>query len=124
MLSYYLPRLYHQYKIAHLCQLGPLMLPSSFYKRSAMHFVGLKARNDGEGCHYGRSPIFPFNDNDQPGLRHNCFDRGIIYDLKKYICRHQDVVSYDFCEVISFGIFVSFNILPRESFEIIFQPSN
>jgi hypothetical protein len=35
-----------------------------------------------EICHYGRAPIFPFNDVNQPGLRHDCFDRSLFYVLE------------------------------------------
>jgi hypothetical protein len=48
----------------------------------------------------------------------------IFYDLKKYIYRHQGVVGRGFHQVISLDVFVAFNVLHRESLEMILRPSD
>jgi hypothetical protein len=60
--------------------------------------------------YYQSSLIFPFDDVDNPGLRQNCFDRGIIKHLKKYVGRHWSVAGCGFHQLISFGILGTLNI--------------
>jgi hypothetical protein len=77
-----------------------------------------------EVSHYRSSPIFPFDDVDDPGLRWDCFDRCIFEHLKKYVGGHRGVAGCSFGEFISFIICVSFDVLYCEFFEIILYFSN
>jgi hypothetical protein len=72
-----------------------------------------------EACHYRSSPIFPFDDVDDPGLRWDCFDQCIFEQFEKYVGWHRGVASCNFGQFVSFAIFVLLNVLYCESFEII-----
>jgi hypothetical protein len=72
--------------------------------------------------YYVHSPIFPLCDVDQPGLRLNCFDRGIF--------QYMENTSTDIGVVWTAAIARSttsvffFNVLYSEIFEVIFHPSD
>jgi hypothetical protein len=74
--------------------------------------------------HYQSSPTFPFDDVDNPGLRQDCFDRGIFKQLKKYVGRHQSVAGCGFQQLISFCILGPLNIFYSESFDVILYSSD
>jgi hypothetical protein len=42
---------------------------------------------------------------------------------KKYFCEHWRVTGYSLCQEIGLGVFVPFNILYSETFDVIFHPA-
>jgi hypothetical protein len=77
-----------------------------------------------EVSHYRSSPIFPFDDVDDPGLRWGCLDRCIFEHLKKIHQRALGCCVLQPWQVIRFTIFVSLDVLYCESFEIILHSSD
>jgi hypothetical protein len=77
-----------------------------------------------EVSHYRSSPVFPFDDVDDPRLRWDCLDRCVFEHLKKYVSEHRVVEGYSFGQFIRFIILVSLDVLYCESFEIILHSSN
>jgi hypothetical protein len=72
----------------------------------------------GKLSHYWSSPVFPFDDIDKPRLWQDCFDRGVLEYLIKYVSRHRTVIGRNFCKIISFSVFVTFDVFHHESLEI------
>jgi hypothetical protein len=74
--------------------------------------------------HYRSSPVFPFDDVEDPGLRWDCLDRCVFEHLKKYNSGHRGLAGYGFGQFTHLTIFVSLEVLYCESFEIILHSSD
>jgi hypothetical protein len=72
-----------------------------------------------EVSHCQSSPIFPFDNVDDPGLWWDCFDRCVFEHLEKYVVGYRGVAGCSVGQFISFTIFILLDVLYYEFFEII-----